>query len=75
MLYNSLIKILRGKKMSKRQIASALVQMIIGFLGVVLYIILLVISEPMLKWTVTLILSIAYFIIGLVNFLQIIKRK
>lgn len=61
--------------MSKWQIASSLVQMIIGFLGVVSYIILLVISEPMLKWTVTLILSIAYFIIGLVNFLQIIKRK
>ena len=60
--------------MSKWQIASALVQMIIGFLGVVSYIILLVISEPMLKWTVTLILSIAYFIIGLVNFLQIIKK-
>ncbi len=61
--------------MSKWQIASALVQMIIGFLGVVAYIILLVSKEPMLKWTVTLILSIAYFIIGLVNFLQIIKRK
>ena len=61
--------------MSKWQIASSLVQMIIGFLGVVAYIILLVSKEPMLKWTVTLILSIAYFIIGLVNFLQIIKRK
>lgn len=61
--------------MSKWQLVSSLVQMIIGFLGVVAYIILLIISEPMLKWTVTLILSIAYFIIGLVNFLQIIKRK
>ncbi|MBE6531007.1 MAG: hypothetical protein E7679_02795 [Ruminococcaceae bacterium] len=53
--------------MKKWNLFAAIFQIVVGIAAIVAYIILATSGEPMGKWTVTLILAIAFVVIGAIN--------
>lgn len=53
--------------MRKWYLFSSIFQVIIGIAAIIAYIVIAVSGEPLGKWTVTLILAIAFVIIGVVG--------
>ena len=61
--------------MKKWPLISSVIQLCIGVLAVVGYIFAVVSREPLGKWTVTLILAIAFIVLGAVGIVDRIKEK
>lgn len=52
---------------------SAIFQTIVGICAIIAYIFVAVSGEPLGKWTITLILAIAFVIMGIVNVFEYLK--
>lgn len=59
---------------SKWGLVSAIVQLIIGILAIVSFVILSASGENMVKWIVTLFLAIMFVIIGVIGIVNYAKR-
>lgn len=53
--------------MSKWQLFSSIFQMVVGIAAIIAYVVIAAAGEPLGRWTVTLILAIAFVIIGIVG--------
>ena len=61
--------------MKKWNLFAALFQIIVGIAAIVAYIIIAVSDEPIGKWTVTLILAIAFVVMGIISFIDYLKSN
>ena len=57
------------------KLIASIVQLVVGIAAIISYIIIAISGEPMLKWTVTLILAIGFVIIGIIGIVDWIKAK
>ena len=53
--------------MSQWQLFSSIFQMAVGVAAIIAYVVIAAAGEPLGRWTVTLILAIAFVIIGIVG--------
>ena len=60
---------------SKWNLISSIVQLVFGILAVIAFIILAINGEIMTKWIITLLLAIAFIIIGIIGIIGIIDYK
>ena len=61
--------------MKKWPLIAAIMQLCIGIAAVAAYIIVAVGGEPLGKWTVTLILAIAFIVLGAIGITDWVKEK
>ena len=61
--------------MSKWRLFSSIFQIVVGITAIVAYIIIAASGEPLGKWTITLLLAIAFVIIGVLGLLDWQKSK
>ena len=59
---------------SKWYLFSSIFQIFVGLSAIIFFIILTINGEIMTKWIITLILSIAFIIIGIIGVLDYIKK-
>lgn len=60
---------------SKWNLISSIVQLVFGILAVIAFIILAINGEIMTKWIITLLLAIAFIIIGIIGIIGIVDYK
>ena len=60
---------------SKWLLFSSIFQLVVGMLAIVAYVILALGHEPLGKWTVTLILAIAFVIMGIIGIFDYKRTK
>ena len=53
--------------MSKWRLFSSIFQIVVGIAAIIAYIVIAASGEPLGKWTVTLLLAIAFVIIGVIG--------
>ena len=61
--------------MKKWPLVSSIFQLVVGTAAVAAYIVLALGGEPMGKWTVTLLLAIAYIVLGIIGIADWRKQK
>ena len=61
--------------MKRRPLIAAVMQLCIGIAAVAAYIVDAAGGEPLGKWTITLILAIAFIVLGVIGFADWIKEK
>ncbi len=55
---------------SKLSLISSIVQLVFGTLAIVAFIILLITGEDISKWLITLLLAVAFVIIGIIGIIE-----
>lgn len=55
---------------SKLSLISSIVQLVFGTLAIVAFIILLITGEAISKWLITLLLAVAFVIIGIIGIIE-----
>lgn len=60
---------------NKFNLVASIFQIIFGVLAILSYIVLAASGENMIKWTVTLILSIAFVVLGIIGILDYKSNK
>lgn len=60
---------------SKWNLISSIVQLVIGILAIVAFVVLSLSGENMTKWIITLLLAIAFVIIGVIGIIDYKKQK
>ncbi len=60
---------------SKWNLISSIVQLVIGILAIVAFVVLSVSGENMIKWIITLLLAIAFVIVGAIGIIDYKKQK
>lgn len=60
---------------SKWNLISSIVQLVFGILAVIAFIILAINGEIMTKWIITLLLAIAFIIIGIIGIIDYKSQK
>lgn len=60
---------------SKWNLISSIVQLEIGILAIIAFVVLLVSGENMTKWIMTLLLAIAFVIVGAIGIVDYVKQK
>ena len=60
---------------SKWNLISSIVQLVIGILAIVAFVVLSVSGESMIKWIITLLLAIAFVIVGAIGIIDYKKQK
>ena len=60
---------------SKWNLISSIVQLVFGILAVIAFIILAINGEIMTKWIITLLLAIAFIIIGIIGIVDYKSQK
>ena len=60
---------------SKLSLISSVVQLVFGILAVMAFIILLINGEDMSKWIITLMLAVAFIIIGIIGIIDYKSKK
>ena len=60
---------------SKWNLISSIVQLVFGILAVIAFIILAINGEIMTKWIITLLLAIAFIIIGIIGIIGLVDYK
>ena len=53
--------------MRKRYLFAAIFQFVVGVVAIIAYIVIAASGEPLGKWTVTLLLAIAFVVIGVIG--------
>ena len=61
--------------MKKWRLLSSIFQLCIGVAAVAAYIVIAFNGEPLGKWTVTLVLAIAYVVLGAIGIVDWLKQK
>ena len=57
------------------KLIASIVQLVVGIAAIISYIIIAISGEPMLKWTVTLILAIGFVSVGIIGIVDWIRAK
>jgi len=60
---------------SKWNLISSIIQLVVGILAIVAFIVLGLNGENMTRWIVTLILSIAYVVLGIIGIIDYKTQK
>lgn len=60
---------------SKWNLISSIVQLVIGILAIVAFVVLSVSGENLIKWIITLLLAIAFVIVGAIGIIDYKKQK
>ena len=60
---------------SKWSLLSSIFQLVIGLIAVAMFFVLGLSGENMLKWIVTLILSVAYVVLGIIGIVDYKSKK
>lgn len=60
---------------SKWNLISSIIQLIVGILAIIAFIIIAASGENMTRWIVTLILAIAYVVLGIVGIIEYKTQK
>lgn len=60
---------------SKLSLVSSIVQLVFGTLAIVAFIILLINGEDISKWLITLLLAVAFVIIGIIGIIEYISNR
>ena len=60
---------------SKWDLISSIIQLVFGALAIITFIILAINGEIMTKWIVTLLLSIAFVVIGIIGIIDYKSKK
>ena len=61
--------------MSKWRLFSSIFQIVVGIAAIIAYIVIAASGEPLGKWTVTLLLAIAFIVIGAIGIVDWKKRS
>lgn len=61
--------------MSKWRLFSSIFQIVVGIAAIIAYIVIAASGEPLGKWTVTLLLAIAFVVIGVIGIIDWNKSK
>ena len=61
--------------MSKWRLFSSIFQIVVGIAAIIAYIVIAASGEPLGKWTVTLLLAIAFVVIGAIGIIDWNKSK
>jgi uncharacterized membrane protein HdeD (DUF308 family) len=61
--------------MSKWQLFSSIFQLVVGVAAIVAYVIIAIAGEPLGRWTVTLMLAIAFVVLGIVGIVDWKRMK
>jgi uncharacterized membrane protein HdeD (DUF308 family) len=61
--------------MSKWQLFSSIFQLVVGIAAIVAYVIIAIAGEPLGRWTVTLMLAIAFVVLGIVGIVDWKRMK
>ena len=61
--------------MSKWRLFSSIFQIVVGIAAIIAYIVIAASGEPLGKWTVTLLLAIAFVVIGVIGIVDLNKSK
>lgn len=61
--------------MKKWNLFAAIFQIVVGIAAIVAYIFIAAQGEPMGKWTVTLILAIAFVVMGVIGLVDYVRAK
>lgn len=61
--------------MKRWPLIAAIMQLCIGIAAVTAYIVIAIGGEPLGKWTVTLILAIAFIVLGVIGIVDWVKEK
>ena len=61
--------------MSKWRLFSSIFQIVVGIAAIIAYIVIAASGEPLGKWTVTLLLAIAFVVIGVFGIIDWNKSK
>ena len=60
---------------SKWNLISSIIQLVVGILAIIAFIILYVTGENMTRWIVTLILALAYVVLGIIGIIDYKTQK
>lgn len=55
---------------SKLSLVSSIIQLVFGTLAIIAFIILLINGEDIFKWLITLLLAVAFVIIGIIGIIE-----
>ena len=61
--------------MNKWRLVSSILQLCVGIAAVAAYIIIALNNDPLGKWTVTLVLAVAYIVLGIIGIADAAKEK
>ena len=61
--------------MKKWNLFAAVFQVVVGIAAIIAYIVLAASGEPLGKWTITLILAIAFVVMGVINAIDYVKSN
>lgn len=61
--------------MNKWRLFSSIFQIVIGIAAIIAYIVIAVTDEPLGRWTITLLLAIAFVVIGVIGIIDCNKNK
>ncbi len=61
--------------MNKWRLFSSIFQIVVGITAIIAYIVIAASGEPLGKWTVTLLLAIAFVVIGVIGIVDLNKSK
>ena len=59
--------------MKKRNLFTAIFQIVVGIAAIIAYIVIAASGEPLGKWTVTLVLAAAFVAMGVINVIDYVK--
>ena len=60
---------------SKWNLISSIIQLVFGILAIIAFIILAINGEIMIKWIITLLLAVAFVIIGIIGIIDYKSQK
>ena len=60
---------------SKWNLISSIIQLVVGILAIIVFIIVFVTGENMTRWIVTLILALAYVVLGIIGIIDYKTQK
>lgn len=61
--------------MNKWRLFSSIFQIVVGIVAIIAYVVIAASGEPLGKWTITLILAIAFLIMGVIGIVDWKKSK
>ena len=61
--------------MKKQNLFAAILQIVVGIAAIIAYIVIAASGEPLGKWTITLLLTIAFGVMGVINAIDYVKSN
>ena len=61
--------------MNKWHLFSSIFQIVVGVAAIIAYVVIAISGEPLGRWTITLLLAIAFVVIGVIGIIDCNKNK